>query len=74
MLIAWLYQTGLLWLSKSFTAGGFPIRTGSSGSVKTPAITASYRYQEIADHAKGIRKTAPDKHRKGWTVFFVKRA
>jgi hypothetical protein len=74
MLIAWLYQTGLLWLSKTFTAGGFSIRTGSSGSVKTPAIATPNRYKKIADYASGICKTARNKHRKGWAVFFVKRA
>ena len=74
MLIAWLYQTSFLLLSKTFAAGGFPIRTDSSGSVKTPPIAAPCRYKKIADYVTGICKTAPNKHRKGCAVFFVKRA
>jgi len=74
MLIAWLYQRSFLWLSKTSAAGGFSIRTGSSGSVKTPALAAPCGYKKIADYATGICKTAPNKHRKGCTVFFVKRA
>ena len=74
MLIAWLYQTSFLWISATFTAGGFSIRTGSPGSVKTPAIATPYGYKKIADYATEICKTAPNKHRKGWAVFFVKRA
>jgi hypothetical protein len=74
MLIAWLYPTSFLWLSKTFTAGGFSIRTGSSGSIKTRALATLYRYKKIADYATGICKTAPNKHWKGCAVFFVKRA
>jgi hypothetical protein len=74
MPIAWLYQRSFLWLSKTSAAGGFSIRTGSSGSVKTPANATAYGYKKIADYATGICKTASNKHRKGWAVFFVKRA
>ena len=72
MLIAWLYQRSFLWSSKTSAAGGFSIRTDSSGSAKTPAN--AYGYKKIADYASGICKTAPNKHRKGWAVFFVERA
>jgi hypothetical protein len=58
MPIAWLYQTSFLWLSKTSAAGGFSIRTGSSGSVKTPANATAYGYKKIADYASGICKTA----------------
>ncbi len=74
MPIAWLYQTGFLWLSKTFTAGDFSIRTGSSGSAKAPANATPYGYKKIAGYASGICKTPSNKHRKGWAVFFVKRA
>jgi hypothetical protein len=53
-------------LLKTSAAGGFSIRTGSSGSVKTPAKATAYGNKKITDYASGICKTATNKHRKGW--------